>query len=474
MDIINKSIEDYNESLINGYSECITIGEYFNNIHNMYANNMDISFMEYFLNLIKNNNKFIVKHEELINYGIIKYNKDTSKFLRYLNEKSFIKDRDYIITEKSIKNNRGSNIQKIYTLTPQAFKICLLSSRNESKYREYYILLETVHFNYNEYQKMYLSKMLKITKLKINELTTDNKIKSIKINTLEESNNELNKTNIVQKDKILTLEEKVEKSLKQNEELMSILKNTNNKADEIINHNLILEYKLDESLHSHAQIRLDNEITHAKLSKINNDTEIIKQSVNVPNQVSDKFTQIHATVYNAKNHTIEIISGQKYTVEKKIENLLFNDSNKILLNFEINPCPTDIRVYIMNELKNYIDIKSNYYRKILNDSTSNLDVERKRLMANKRNVKKLKLNHILENQKDNERERLINIYDEKIDNLKTQIKNHHDFYRKKINNLPTFKNNFIHLNGLSLDNYKDKILKISKSKQINVNVILDK
>jgi hypothetical protein len=55
-----------------------------------------------------------------------------------------------------------------YKLTPYAFKLCLIRSKNSKIYAKYYLLLEQVFKNYQEYQIMYQNNI-------INGITTENK-----------------------------------------------------------------------------------------------------------------------------------------------------------------------------------------------------------------------------------------------------------------------------------------------------------
>jgi hypothetical protein len=46
----------------------VKLNEYFNLIHSQFYSNIDISFMDYFLELTNNENEFIVKHIKLQEY----------------------------------------------------------------------------------------------------------------------------------------------------------------------------------------------------------------------------------------------------------------------------------------------------------------------------------------------------------------------------------------------------------------------
>lgn len=63
-------IKDYNQYLVDKYNSMIPLDNYFNYIHTQYYNNIDISFMEYFVYLCKNGETFCITHDKLIEFGI--------------------------------------------------------------------------------------------------------------------------------------------------------------------------------------------------------------------------------------------------------------------------------------------------------------------------------------------------------------------------------------------------------------------
>ena len=52
----------------------VTLNEYFSLIQSTFYSNLDISFMDYFLDLINKKNEICIEHQKLIEYGIIKIN----------------------------------------------------------------------------------------------------------------------------------------------------------------------------------------------------------------------------------------------------------------------------------------------------------------------------------------------------------------------------------------------------------------
>lgn len=52
----------------------IKLNEYFSLIHSQFYSELDISFMDYFLELINKKDEICIEHQKLIEYGIIKKN----------------------------------------------------------------------------------------------------------------------------------------------------------------------------------------------------------------------------------------------------------------------------------------------------------------------------------------------------------------------------------------------------------------
>jgi len=95
-----------------------------------------------------------------------------------LTKSDLIENEDYILTaERSAvkireKSHGGSNgNKKEYTLTPKAFKLCLIRAKNSKRYAKYYIMLEDIFYYYNDYQNLYKEKILSMKDVKIDKLT---------------------------------------------------------------------------------------------------------------------------------------------------------------------------------------------------------------------------------------------------------------------------------------------------------------
>jgi hypothetical protein len=154
----------------------VKLNEYFTLIQSQFYSKLDISFMDYFLELCNNENEFIVDHIKLQEYGVIN-NINTSKDIKTrLNSLFLIENVDYLVGNvsqvrtKSTGECTGNVIKKEYKLTPYAFKLCLIRAKNSKKYANYYLLLEQVFKNYQEYQIMYQKVLLSGKDEKLDEM----------------------------------------------------------------------------------------------------------------------------------------------------------------------------------------------------------------------------------------------------------------------------------------------------------------
>lgn len=140
--IMNNYIFEFNTYLSNNQPK-LTLKQYFIKYHDRFVSKAYISFMDYFLYLNKHKYEYIVKQSKLNEYCIIDSDSVGIKLL--VDQFDLVENKDY-----KYKNNNPNS----YMLTPKAFKICLIKSKNSKKYVDYYLLLEEIIINYNEYEKL--------------------------------------------------------------------------------------------------------------------------------------------------------------------------------------------------------------------------------------------------------------------------------------------------------------------------------
>ena len=118
------------------------ISVYFTKIHELFNNNVDISFMGYFLSLIEKKDEFCVEHAKLIEYGIIKEGKDENTHIKdCITNKNydFKENIDYISFLERSRKPKGGRPSINYKMKPHVFKMCLMRSKNENKYAKNFI-----------------------------------------------------------------------------------------------------------------------------------------------------------------------------------------------------------------------------------------------------------------------------------------------------------------------------------------------
>ena len=158
--------QEYIQNLIQNETK-LNLEDFFKSVHQKFYSNYDISFMTYFLELTTQEGEFVVHHEKLIEYGIVTSNR-SSTIKEKLDALELVENEDYNLQDiLQVRKNRGDVIKKVYMLTPEAFKNCLLRARKYPKqkvdpkvYSRYYLLLEKIYKLYTDYEKKLLNKQL--------------------------------------------------------------------------------------------------------------------------------------------------------------------------------------------------------------------------------------------------------------------------------------------------------------------------
>jgi hypothetical protein len=124
--------------------------------------------LEYFLKLTENETEFIVHHEKLIEYGIMSSIR-SSVVKEKLDALGLIENEDYHLQDvlQMVRPQGGGKTKKVYMLTPEAFKKCLMRAQRRPKqtvdptvYSKYYLLLERTYKLYTDYEKQLLNNQL--------------------------------------------------------------------------------------------------------------------------------------------------------------------------------------------------------------------------------------------------------------------------------------------------------------------------
>ena len=166
---MSSHIQEFIQALVNNNETKMSLCDFFKTIHQKFYSNYDISFMEYFLELTEKEGEFVVHHEKLIEYGIVTSNRlnDVNKKLNALD---LVEDVDYSLLQDVLQQwegARGIKHTKVYMITPEAFKKCLMRAQRRPAqkidpvvYCDYYLLLEKTYKLYTDYEKQLLNKQL--------------------------------------------------------------------------------------------------------------------------------------------------------------------------------------------------------------------------------------------------------------------------------------------------------------------------
>ncbi len=308
----------------------ITLNEFIEKIKNKLYPNKDMRFMEYFMELADevNDGKFIVPHQKLIEYGVINIEtKDSGKIKQKLETLDLISDKHYLFTNISEKvNNVGTKPRKQYTLTPEAFKLCLLRAKKSNKdgavdpkiYAEYYMFIEKCILYYNKYEKQLAEAFSKIK---------DNKI--------QEQSNKIDELIIEVKDiKSINLKQSAELS-KQSEEINKLL-NYGKTANENIEE---MQTSIDDMTNTVASALRDRNV------RPDDDKHV------------QRFMLVKLNKYEYKIHTGTISHLRNvinnYTKDKKAEPKKYRNT-KIIIQPIYNPNPSSLKKRLFKKINDYI------------------------------------------------------------------------------------------------------------------------
>jgi hypothetical protein len=195
------TIQEFNIYLSDNLKN-VKLNEYFSLIQSQFYPELDISFMDYFLELCDHENEFVVEHTKLQEYGVLTNIKTSKDIKKSLDRLFLIENEDYLVGQVSLQLKSGKKYANEYKLTPYTFKLCLIRSQNSQEYAKYYLLLEQVFKNYQEYQIMYQKVLLsgkdeKLDEMKaqIDELLNYGKQTTEKLNEIHEQNEDLKEQN---------------------------------------------------------------------------------------------------------------------------------------------------------------------------------------------------------------------------------------------------------------------------------------
>ena len=358
----------------------VTLNEYFKEIHSKFYSNINISFMDYFLELCNNENEFIVEHIKLQEYKVIN-NIDTSKDIKKGLDRLFlIENEDYQVYTYNVPNRmKNCNvIKKEYKLTPYAFKLCLIRAKNTKKYAKYFIFAEQVFKHYQEYQIMYQTvlmsgkdekldeqfKTINEMKQTIDKQSEENKKQSKQIEELLGYAKKTNEQNKHLSDTVNNLNDSVDdmkddiNDLKDNiEDIKDAFKDTAdrsvpNPTDDFERHEFILLQHKD-LLHNFKFIRGIQKYNETKIQNKYNEYNIIKREFNAnPIQLFKMFKETVKENYKLEKNKITANKNlkNKTQLKKEVEKIKFNGNDIVLqYNYTLNDLLDEI-IKVNNEI----------------------------------------------------------------------------------------------------------------------------
>jgi hypothetical protein len=180
---------NYTQDLANSLTK-IDLVTFFKNIRERFYSTQDISFMEFFLELTDHEGEFYIHHNKLVEYGAMTSSR-SSNAKDKLDHLGLIENSDYLLLDIQQNSKAGGRPSKMYYLTPEAFKKCLMRARRYKKqsvdpviYCNYYLLLEKVFKLFTDYEKAYWMKLNSMKDNKIDGLTEMNQTQMSKIDEL--------------------------------------------------------------------------------------------------------------------------------------------------------------------------------------------------------------------------------------------------------------------------------------------------
>ena len=280
----------------------------------------------------------------------------------------------------------GTKHTKLYMLTPNAFKLCLIRAKNSKEYAKYYLLFEKMYGFFKDYRTLYQNKLISMKDDKIDEQS-----------------------------------KKIDEILKENKKQSSKMDEQSKKIEELLNYGKKTSEKLDD-------VQEDLNYTNEKLDDLFDKVEDMKDTFEdtANHSVPDPARESHKSKYIVLRHKENVnqyifIRGIQEYNEPRIEEKYEEEYDEVVREFNSNP----IQLYKL-------------FKKTIIDEFK----EAKRIVTADKTIKKgkLKLKAPLEKIKfDGIKFELVNNYSE--EQLFQKIKNIVNFkfteYKEASDNIPT-------------------------------------
>ena len=155
-----------------------TLIDFIRYIQRKYYPDIDISFMDTFMNMLETEDH-IISSDELAKYGILsiksdRNNLDSGHVKRFLETKKLVETIHFKVQQVQEIYPSGSQPRDVYMLTPYAFKTCLIHSTKQPKYKDYYLILEQCVSYYNKQMIINKNSEIKLLLQKLDKVIETN------------------------------------------------------------------------------------------------------------------------------------------------------------------------------------------------------------------------------------------------------------------------------------------------------------
>ncbi len=163
----------------------LQILEFFNVMQSRFYTDLNIKFVSYFVKTITHDGEFVVSYNKLLEVGV-KVSTRPEDIVFNLERIGLISKTDYIANKDLT----------CFTLTPDAFKRCLLGSNRWKTYARYYEQLDCILHLFVYYQRVYSEIIMDLACQYIDKLEDGVNVQSVEITAL---------TNILSEDDIVDI-----------------------------------------------------------------------------------------------------------------------------------------------------------------------------------------------------------------------------------------------------------------------------
>ena len=318
------TIRDYvNHQVAN--STDISLNDFANDLNKHFNDNQDLTFKEELFELAKEENKgnFMISHKKLNDCGVATSDR-SNDLVKRLKSLGLSEGKDFILRLESQNSKSRGQPEKVYMLTPRAFKLALLRAQKRKdqpidplQYALYYLFLEEVVLYYSIYQNM---------------------LKDMKNAMLTEEKGKLTEEKGSLEDTLSKLMSKVDKIVDSNERLEEEAKNAKFNLD-----------KVSKSLNS----KLDTVVTMLQeksvVSTMNpNNPKLHHNFVCMGYKFTDEDQQ--------QGRKLSFIAGQEVNVRKAMRKKFDDEGHDwtVQVGMHYNANPIDLRNNIQSRISKYL------------------------------------------------------------------------------------------------------------------------